>query len=149
VDYQGRSYRPEDLERGDRIAADVDRAYGRLYAQDIQVLYDVSGYDNGAAGQEQGAPDLQGVVRYVDTRNRTLEIEPEYDTPTPGGGPTWSCTTTPGPPSITTGAATHPRTSNGGTRCGSICAIPAAGWSPSTSWWSARTSLQVERNEPI
>jgi len=81
VEYQGRTYRPADLERGDRIAANVDPSGDRLYAQDIQVLYDVSSYDNGA-GPDQGTlgtSDLHGVVRYVDTRSRTLEIEPESD----------------------------------------------------------------------
>jgi hypothetical protein len=76
VDYQGRTYRPEDLERGDRIVADVEQTSGdRLYAQDIQVLYDVSGGTGGSLGD-----DLRGVVRYVDTRDRMLEIVPSsYD----------------------------------------------------------------------
>jgi hypothetical protein len=83
VEYQGRTYRPADLERGDRIAANVDPSGDRLYAQDIQVLYDVSSsYEGGTVGPDQGTlgtPDLHGVVRYVDTRSRTLEIEPESD----------------------------------------------------------------------
>ena len=76
VEYQGRTYRPEDLERGDRIVADVEQTSGaRLYAQDIQVLFDVSGGTGGGIGD-----DLRGVVRYVDTRGRTLEIVPSsYD----------------------------------------------------------------------
>ena len=88
VDFEGRTYRPEDLERGDRIAANVDESSGsRLYARDIQVLYDVSGgtgssggYDSGGYNDTLGS-DLRGVVRYVDTRSRTLEIEPSsrYD----------------------------------------------------------------------
>ena len=86
VDFEGRTYRPEDLERGDRIAANVDESSGsRLYAQNIQVLYDVSGgtggtgssggYDSGGYNDTLGS-DLRGVVRYVDTRSHTLEIEP-------------------------------------------------------------------------
>jgi len=42
VDYRGRSFRPEDLESGDRIAVNVTESRGRLWAEDIQVLYDVS-----------------------------------------------------------------------------------------------------------
>ena len=85
VEYQGQTYRPQDLERGDRIAANVDQTQSsdRLYAQSIQVLYDVSGGigDNGNNGDTLGTADLRGVVRYVDTRNRTLEVEPSsrYD----------------------------------------------------------------------
>ncbi len=78
VDYQGQSYRPEDLERGDRIVADVDETGDRLFARDVRVLYDVSGGigDSGDVGDNPGIDDLRGVVRYVDTRARTLEIEP-------------------------------------------------------------------------
>jgi hypothetical protein len=82
VDFEGRTYRPEDLERGDRIAANVEESSGsRLYAQDIQVLYDVSGgvgSNDGSNDDYRGTlgNDLRGVVRYVDTRSHTLEIEP-------------------------------------------------------------------------
>jgi hypothetical protein len=87
VEYQGQTYRPEDLERGDRITADVDESSSRLYAQNIQVLYDVTsgtGTYNDDYRDNLGT-DLRGVVRYVDTRNRTLEIEPSsrYDSRLP------------------------------------------------------------------
>ena len=90
VEYQGQTFRPEDLERGDRINADVDESSGsRLYAQNIQVLYDVtSGSGSGTYNDDYRdtlGTDLRGVVRYVDTRNRTLEIEPSsrYDSRLP------------------------------------------------------------------
>lgn len=86
VEYQGQTFRPEDLERGDRIIADVNETGDRLVARDIQVLYDVSGGDVGDTGDSGdtgdigddglGTDDLRGVVRYVDTRARTVEIEP-------------------------------------------------------------------------
>jgi hypothetical protein len=83
VDFEGRTYRPEDLERGDRIAANVDESSGsRLYARDIQVLYDVSGGTGSTGGYNDTlGNELRGVVRYVDTRSHTLEIEPSsrYD----------------------------------------------------------------------
>jgi len=70
VEHSGRTYRPDDLERGDRIVAEVERlADDSLLARGIDVLYDVSG-----AGQD-GPGALRGVVRYVDTRQRTLELE--------------------------------------------------------------------------
>jgi len=75
VTHQGRTYQPEDLERGDRIAADVGQSGDRLVAQEIQVLSDVT------SGGVQGGTDdwrdteLRGTGRSVDTRGRTLEIE--------------------------------------------------------------------------
>ena len=107
VEYQGRTFRPEDLERGDRIQATVARTGDdRLVAENIQVLYDVSsggardnsGYpgdqrDPGYQGDRQGdrrdpgyqgdrsMTDLRGTVRRVDSRDRSLEIEPSGDDP--------------------------------------------------------------------
>jgi hypothetical protein len=84
VEFEGRTYRPEDLERGDRIQADVERSGDRLFVADIEVLYDVTGGDaNDRYSQDDRYRDddlstreLRGTVRYVDTRDRTLEIEP-------------------------------------------------------------------------
>lgn len=95
VSYQGQTFRPEDLENGDRIEANIDESGDRLVVQDIQVLYDSSsgdsrqgdsrgGYrdDSGYRDQQGYRTDdrrsdfLRGTVRYVDTRARTLEIEP-------------------------------------------------------------------------
>jgi hypothetical protein len=46
VEYQGRTFAPQNLEPGDRIQVnDVDDRGDRLIAQDIQVLYDVSSGD--------------------------------------------------------------------------------------------------------
>ena len=78
VEHQGRTFRPEDLERGDRIRADVEGTGDRLFAQQIEVLYDVT---SGGSGSYQGQDDtrdyrdLRGTVRSVDTRDRTLELE--------------------------------------------------------------------------
>jgi len=94
VRYQGRDYRPEDLERGDRIQASIDRSgnNGRLFASNIDVLYDVSeggpgGYDNnnGGYGDRDVRTDVRGTVRSIDTRSRTLEIDRSDDGPDPGG----------------------------------------------------------------
>jgi hypothetical protein len=75
VTHQGRTYRPEDLERGDRIAADVGRTGDRLVAQEIQVLSDATsgGVRNG--DDDWRETELRGTVRSVDTRGRTVEIE--------------------------------------------------------------------------
>ncbi|HEY2291739.1 MAG TPA: DUF5666 domain-containing protein [Thermoanaerobaculia bacterium] len=96
VRYQGQTYRPEDLERGDRIRVHVDRdEEGRLFAEQIDVLYDVS--QGGPPPGEQPPPGvqpppgepggrphdrgedhadrLQGIIRSIDTDAQTLEID--------------------------------------------------------------------------
>ena len=88
VEFQGKTFRPEDLERGDRILAEIASgstlSNDRLLANEIQVLYDVTsgtdtgGYDNGGYNSNGGyndARNLRGTVRYVDTRNRTVEVD--------------------------------------------------------------------------
>jgi hypothetical protein len=92
VRYQGQAYRPEDLERGDRIQVSVDRDDdGRLLAESIDVLYDVSqggppppprGYrdqdrdqDRGRGGDRDRDAGLQGVIRSIDTDAQTLVID--------------------------------------------------------------------------
>jgi len=93
VEYQGRDYRPEDLERGDRIQATIDSRGGRPVAEDIQVIYDVSSGRGGMAPDRPGRPDredssgqdepsaaaLRGTVRSVDATSHTLEIETASD----------------------------------------------------------------------
>jgi uncharacterized protein DUF5666 len=87
VEHQGKTYRPADLEVGDRILADVNDSGGRLMVEDIQVLYDAT---TGTSDDRYGSNDpynndpysdtrtseVRGTVRYVDTRNQTVEIEP-------------------------------------------------------------------------
>jgi hypothetical protein len=95
VEHDGRTYRPEDLERGDRIQADVAQTGDRLVAQQIEVVYDAtSGTGSGGTlggrddrdydrdndrdydrDRDNRVSDLRGTVRYLDTRNRTVELE--------------------------------------------------------------------------
>lgn len=92
VEHDGRTYRPEDLEEGDRILADVDQSGDRLLVDQIQVLYDATNgtqtssrddrdnrdndddwsYD---ANDDARVTELRGTVRSVDTRDRTLQLE--------------------------------------------------------------------------
>lgn len=82
VEFQGRTFEPADLEAGDRILADVESSGSRLMVEEIQVLYDVTSntsdnddrYDNDTYGTR--TQELRGTVRYVDTRDQTLELEP-------------------------------------------------------------------------
>lgn len=80
VEHQGRTYQPADLEVGDRILADVDQSGSRLMAEEIQVLYDVTSgntdTDNDNDDYDTRTTELRGTVRYVDTGDRTLELEP-------------------------------------------------------------------------
>ena len=46
VEHQGKTYRPADLEPGDRILADVNNSGGRLMVEDIQVLHDATSSSN-------------------------------------------------------------------------------------------------------
>lgn len=101
VEYEGRDFRPEDLERGDRIQASVEWRGDRGFAEDIQVIYDASGgHGGGAPGQpsrpdrddsgsqgEPSAEDLQGTVRNVDAGAHSLEIEPASDETEDSEGP--------------------------------------------------------------
>jgi hypothetical protein len=85
VQYQGQSYRPEDLERGDQVAVLVDESGNRLMAEQMTVLHDVSG----GASDPYGTT-VRGTVRNVDTLRRTIEVDRgfgqstnvEYDTNT-------------------------------------------------------------------
>jgi Domain of unknown function (DUF5666) len=83
VEHQGRTYRPQDLESGDRIVADVEQSGSRLIVEEIEVLYDVTS-GTGQGGSTGGYDDrddnyrdseVRGTVRAIDTRDRTLEIE--------------------------------------------------------------------------
>lgn len=91
VEYEGKTYQPQDLEPGDRIRAEVDSTGSRLLAEQIEVLHDVTGgssstgvlggyddddYRNDRDDDYNLSEDLRGTVRYIDTRDRTLEIEP-------------------------------------------------------------------------
>lgn len=87
VDYQGTSYRPQDLERGDEVSVRVDENGSRLVADSMTVLHDVS------SGSSSGSytTNVSGTVRYVDPSRRTIEITRsngatsiiEFDTSTP------------------------------------------------------------------
>lgn len=87
VSYQGQSYRPDALERGDQISARVDESGNRLLASSMTVLYDTSG------GTVAGSSAIRGTVRSIDSSRRQIELARsgtlgdtlivEYDTNTP------------------------------------------------------------------
>jgi hypothetical protein len=75
VVFEGRTYNPADLERGDRIVADVDDTGSRLLAERIEVTHDVTGGTGGVFDDQRRLAELRGTVRSVDTHGRTLQLE--------------------------------------------------------------------------
>jgi hypothetical protein len=99
VDWQGRNYRPEDLERGDQVAVRVDESGNRLYASSMSVTYNANasnnypnnGYPSSTYPNGSYGTTIRGTVNSVDTSRRTITVDRgygsyltvEYDTSTP------------------------------------------------------------------
>ena len=87
LSYQGRSYRPEDLERGDQITVHVnDNGNNQLLAQSMDVTYDARGgmASSSYPSQSSSYPTygngsvVSGTVRSIDTYRHTMSIDPGY-----------------------------------------------------------------------
>lgn len=74
VTYEGRSYRPENLERGDQVAVRVDEEGNTLVAESVTVLRDVSAGTGGSY-----ASSVRGTVRFVDTSRGLIELDRGYN----------------------------------------------------------------------
>jgi hypothetical protein len=89
LNYQGQSYRPDQLERGDEVTVNVDQSGNQLIAQSMDVTYNTRG---GMASGSNGTyypsspsstypqsssqySTIRGTVRNVDTNNQTIELE--------------------------------------------------------------------------
>jgi hypothetical protein len=96
VDYQGRSYRPEDLERGDQVTVRVDESGNKLYANSMSVTYNANASNNSYPNNtypNNGSygTTFRGTVNSIDTSRRTITLDRgygsyvtvEYDTSTP------------------------------------------------------------------
>jgi hypothetical protein len=73
VTYNGQTYRPEDLEVGDEVAVRVSQSGGRLFANSMSVLYDVSG--GSGMQNDMRTTQLQGTVQNIDTARQTIDID--------------------------------------------------------------------------
>ncbi|HEX2061064.1 MAG TPA: hypothetical protein VHK90_10010 [Thermoanaerobaculia bacterium] len=73
VSYQGQTYRPQDLERGDQVVVRVDESGNALLAESMTVTHDVSG-GSSFPSDTQGMM-LRGTVRFVDLDRRTIELD--------------------------------------------------------------------------
>ncbi|MFL6248126.1 MAG: hypothetical protein ACJ74H_19030 [Thermoanaerobaculia bacterium] len=93
VSFNGQTYRPSDLERGDQIAVRVDESGNNLLAESMTVISDVSSGNGSYPTYPSGSYEstIRGTVRYVDTSRRTIEVDRgsgsttfvEFDTNTP------------------------------------------------------------------
>jgi len=70
VDFQGRSYKPEDLERDDVVEVRTHSSGSQVMADQIIVTRDTNG-SIGAAGQQQ----LRGTIGNINTAARVIELD--------------------------------------------------------------------------
>lgn len=84
VEFNGQSYRPSDLERGDQVAVRVDESGNNLLAESMTVIRDVSSGSSSYPTSPSGSYDtnIRGTVRYVDTSRRTIEVDRGYGSTT-------------------------------------------------------------------
>lgn len=86
VSYQGRSYRPQDLDRGDQVDVSVSQSGNRLVANSMTVTYNAAQtssstypsntYPNGSSyPSNSNYSTVRGTVRHVDTSRRTLQLD--------------------------------------------------------------------------
>jgi len=88
VQWQGRTYRPEDLERGDQIDVTVRQSGNQLIADSMNVTYNANtattsspnnSYPNGSypsnSYPSNNVSTIRGTVRYIDTNSRTIQLE--------------------------------------------------------------------------
>jgi hypothetical protein len=93
VTYNGRTYRPMDLERGDQVSVRAEEQGNTLLARDMQVTYNAGGMSSGSSGSSTSpyTTSIRGTVRYVDSNRRTIEVDRygsstvfvEFDSSTP------------------------------------------------------------------
>lgn len=81
VQYQGQTYRPQDLDRGDEVAVRVSQSGNRLIADSMTVTYNAtnasSSYPNSTYPNDRSrnSSTIRGTVRYIDTAARTIQFE--------------------------------------------------------------------------
>lgn len=88
VTYQGRNYRPQDLDRGDEISARVEQSGNRLIATSMTVTRNArdgnggssgGGFPNGGYPSRSNSNGVRGTVRYIDTSRRTIDVDDGYN----------------------------------------------------------------------
>ena len=92
VDYQGQSYRPGDLERGDQVDIRVTQSGNQLYADSMSVTYNARNNSNPSNTYPNGnypsntypnngtySQTLHGTVRSLDNYRRTISVDTGYN----------------------------------------------------------------------
>lgn len=75
VEFNGQTYRPSDLERGDQVAVRVDESGNDLKATAVTVTRDVSSGTGSTTSSSSYDSTIRGTVRSIDTSRRTIELE--------------------------------------------------------------------------
>src|SRR5437764_2512465 len=81
VQYNGRTYRVEDLDPGDQVDVRVSQNGNRLTADSMTVTYNAnasSSYPNNSPNNGSYSSTVTGTVRNIDTSRRTIEVDPGY-----------------------------------------------------------------------
>jgi hypothetical protein len=79
VEFQGRSYKPEDLERDDGVQVTTHGSGGQLTADQIVITRNANG-SIGAAGQRE----VHGTIRSINTAARSIELDSTASEPVQG-----------------------------------------------------------------
>jgi hypothetical protein len=84
VNYNGQSFRPEDLERGDQVDVTVNQSSNQLYANSMNVVYNAragnSSYPSGTyPNSGTYGTTVHGTVRAVDTYRGTITVDRGYN----------------------------------------------------------------------
>jgi len=82
LNYQGRSYRPDQLERGDEVTVNVNQNGNQLIAETMDVTYNTRGgmasgsnYPSSPYPSSTQYSTVRGTVRNVNTGSRTIELD--------------------------------------------------------------------------
>lgn len=73
VNYQGQTFRPENLDRGDQVDINVRQSGNQLIADTMTVTYNAN--PNGTTSGVYASGNYTGTVRYVDTTRRTIQLD--------------------------------------------------------------------------
>lgn len=73
VAYNGQTFRPENLDRGDQVDINVRESGNQLYADTMTVTYNAN--PNGTNSGVYASGNYSGTVRYVDTTRRTIQLD--------------------------------------------------------------------------
>lgn len=79
VSYQGRTYRPQDLERGDEVSIRANsNSNGTLVADSMTVTYNAQGAMTSGSSTIPSGSIVHGTIRSIDTYNRRLTVDRGY-----------------------------------------------------------------------